>query len=88
MSMLSPDDSRLREQLPDVGVCHWLRHTSPESAGPRVSAVMIGNARLYNFKPKQRAALADDRLADYKELDATHGGERTNLAYRFALKPA
>jgi hypothetical protein len=57
--------------------------------GPVKTAIFGGNnARLYNFKPEQRAALQDDRLADYKSLYATHGAGRTNLAYGFALKRA
>jgi len=55
--------------------------------GPVKTAIFgDNNARLYDFKPQQRVALGHDRLADYKELYAKHGSERTNLAYGFALK--
>ena len=44
------------------------------------------NARLYNFKPEQRAELRNDQLAHYKALYEKHGAGRTNLAYGYALK--
>jgi uncharacterized protein len=57
--------------------------------GPIKTAIFGGNnARLYDYKPEQRAALADDRLANYKALYAKHGAGRTNLAYGYALKRA
>ncbi len=55
--------------------------------GPVKTAIFgDNNARLYDFKPQQRVALANDRLASYKALYAKHGTERTNVAYGFALK--
>ena len=43
------------------------------------------NARLYHYKPDQRAALDGDKLARYKELYAESGAGRTTLAYGYAL---
>jgi hypothetical protein len=57
--------------------------------GPVKTAVFGGNnARLYDYKPEQRAALGRDQLASYKDLYEKHGAGRTNLAYGFALKSA
>ncbi len=44
------------------------------------------NARLYNFKPAQRAALEGDGLAEYKRLYALHGEGRSNVAYGYVRK--
>lgn len=41
------------------------------------------NARIYNYKPEQRAALAGDQLAYSKALYDKQGGGRTNMAYGF-----
>ena len=57
--------------------------------GPVKTAIFGGNnARLYNFKPQQRAELEGDQLAHYKGLYEKHGAGRTNLAYGYALKTA
>jgi len=57
--------------------------------GPVKTAVFGGNnARLYNFKPEQRAALDGDGIATYKALYARHGAGPTNLAYGYALRSA
>ena len=57
--------------------------------GPIKTAIFSGNnARLYNYTPPQRAALAGDGLARYRVLYDRHGAGRTNLAYGYALKPA
>ena len=42
------------------------------------------NARLYNVEPRLRAAIADDKLAQYKEVYERQGAGRTNLAYGYA----
>jgi predicted TIM-barrel fold metal-dependent hydrolase len=57
-------------------------------ADGKVKAAIFGsnNARLYNFKPQQRAELENDKLAEYKALYEKHGAGRTNLAYGYALK--
>jgi hypothetical protein len=44
------------------------------------------NARIYNFTPKQQAAVLTDKLAYYKGLYERHGSERTNLAYGYVNK--
>jgi predicted TIM-barrel fold metal-dependent hydrolase len=55
--------------------------------GPVKNAIFGGNnARLYNYKPEQRAALESDRIAQYKEIYAREGAGRTNLAYGYVLK--
>jgi uncharacterized protein len=55
--------------------------------GPVKTAIFGGNnARLYNFKPQQRAALESDYIAQSKVLYEKHGAERTNLAYGYALR--
>src|SRR5882757_7289138 len=57
--------------------------------GPVKTAIFGGNnARLYDFKPQQRAALENDKLAEYEQLYDKHGAGRTNLAYGYALKSA
>jgi hypothetical protein len=51
------------------------------------NAVFGGNnARLYNFRPEQRAALETDEIARYKALYAKNGAGRTNLAYGYAMR--
>ena len=55
--------------------------------GPVKTAIFGGNnARLYDFKPEQRATLANDRIAEYKEVYEREGAGRTNLAYGYALR--
>lgn len=55
--------------------------------GPVKNAIFGGNnARLYDFKPAQRVALADDPLAAWKAAYDRQGGERTNLAYGYVHK--
>jgi predicted TIM-barrel fold metal-dependent hydrolase len=55
--------------------------------GPVKTAILGGNnARLYNFKPQQRAAIENDYIAQSKALYEKHGAERTNLAYGYALR--
>jgi len=55
--------------------------------GPLKNAIFGGNnARLYDYKPEQRAALENDRIAQYKEVYARDGAGRTNLAYGYVLK--
>jgi hypothetical protein len=57
--------------------------------GPVKSAIFGGNnARLYNFTPKQQAAVLTDRLADCKSSYDRHGGDRNNLVYGYIRKPA
>jgi len=42
------------------------------------------NARLYGLSAAQRAAVAGDKVSDWKGLYDRHGGDRTNLAYGYA----
>ena len=78
-----------RLEIPeDLQKKYGLKPLGPADGPVKTAIFGDNNARLYNFKPQQRAALGDDRLADYKALYAKHGGERTNLAYGYALKPA
>ena len=74
-----PEDLRQKYALQPLG-----------AADGRVKTAIFGgnNARIYNYKPQQRAALENDRLASYKELYDKHGAGRTNLAYGYALKSA
>jgi uncharacterized protein len=44
------------------------------------------NARLYNYTPKQVAAIEHDSLATWKLAYDKHGEGRTNLAYGYVLK--
>jgi predicted TIM-barrel fold metal-dependent hydrolase len=51
------------------------------------NAVFGGNnARLYNYTPKQVAAIEHDSLATWKLAYDKHGEGRTNLAYGYVLK--
>ena len=65
---------------------HGLKPLGPAD-GPVKTAIFGGNsARLYNYKPQQRAEIENDKLAEYKALYEKHGAGRTNLAYGYALK--
>jgi predicted TIM-barrel fold metal-dependent hydrolase len=44
------------------------------------------NARLYNFRPEQRTALETDALSRHKQVYASVGEGRTNMAYGYVLK--
>ena len=71
-----PDDLQKKYGLKSLG----------PADGPVKAAIFGGNnARLYDFKPEQRAALENDRIAQYKEIYAREGAGRTNLAYGYAL---
>jgi predicted TIM-barrel fold metal-dependent hydrolase len=55
--------------------------------GPVKNAIFGGNnARLYNFKPQMQAELANDQIAQWKDIYDKHGGGRSNLAYGYVLK--
>jgi predicted TIM-barrel fold metal-dependent hydrolase len=71
-----PEDMRRRHGFAALGAAD----------GPVKTAIFgANNARLYDFKPPQQAALACDHLAHCKETYAKNPG-RTNLAYGYALK--
>ncbi|MEA3156828.1 MAG: uncharacterized protein QOK44_4417, partial [Betaproteobacteria bacterium] len=46
------------------------------------------NARLYNYTPKQRAELVNDRYAQIKASYDKYGEGRSNLRYGYVAKPA
>jgi predicted TIM-barrel fold metal-dependent hydrolase len=72
-----PDDLQRKYGLAPLG----------PADGPVKNAIFGGNnARLYDFKPEQRAALEDDGIARYKVRYAADGAGRTNLAYGYALR--
>jgi predicted TIM-barrel fold metal-dependent hydrolase len=74
-----PEDLRRKYALQPLGAAD----------GPVKTAIFGGNnARLYNYKAQHRAALENDKLANYRELYDKHGAGRTNLAYGYALKTA
>jgi len=60
------------------------------AADGRVKNAIFGenNARLYNYRPEQRAALAGDQIAHHKDIYERHGEGRTNLAYGYVMKQA
>jgi predicted TIM-barrel fold metal-dependent hydrolase len=72
-----PEDLRRRHGFAALGTAD----------GPVKNAILgTNNARLYNFKPAQRAALADDKIAIAKKIYEREGNGRTNLAYGYVLK--
>jgi predicted TIM-barrel fold metal-dependent hydrolase len=72
-----PDDLQRKYGLKPLG----------PADGAIKNAVFGGNnARLYNYTPQQRAALAGDKIAQYRETYARAGAGRTNLAYGYALR--
>ena len=72
-----PEDLRGRHGLAPLG----------PADGPVKNAIFgDNNARLYDYRPAQRAALASDAIASAKAAYERDGGMRTNLAYGFVLK--
>src|SRR5437660_34462 len=56
--------------------------------GPVKNAIFGGNnARLYNFRPQQRAEIEHDKIAYHKEIYERVGEGRTNLTYGYIYKP-
>ena len=55
---------------------------------PMTAGAIFGgnNARLYNYKPQMQAELANDQIAQWKDIYDKHGGDRSNLAYGYVLK--
>jgi len=52
--------------------------------GPVKNAIFGGNnARIYKYRPEQRAELVNDTIAHHKAIYEKHGEGRTNLAYGF-----
>ena len=56
------------------------------SSRDRERAADKARDRLYNFSPKQQAAVLTDKLARCKEIYDREGGDRTNLAYGYVNK--
>ena len=72
-----PDDLQRKHGLAPLG----------PADGPVKNAIFgENNARLYDYKRESRAALAADKLAQYREVYARAGAGRTNLAYGYAMK--
>jgi hypothetical protein len=76
-----------RLEIPeDMQKQHGFKPLGPAD-GPVKNAIFGGNnARLYNFKPQQQAAVEKDQIASWKELYEKHGAGRSNLAYGYVLK--
>ena len=76
-----------RLEIPeDLQKKHGFKPLGPAD-GPVKNAIFGGNnARLYNIKPRLRAEIRNDKMAQYKEIYDKHGAGRTNLAYGYALK--
>jgi hypothetical protein len=69
-----PEDLQRKYNLPALG----------PADGPIKNAIFGGNnARIYNYKPEQRAELVHDKLAYHKAIYERHGEGRTNLAYGY-----
>ena len=57
--------------------------------GPVKNAIFgDNNARIYNYKPEQRAELVNDQFAYNKAIYEKHGEGRTNLAYGYVNRNA
>jgi len=55
--------------------------------GPTKTAIFGGNnARLYGVTAQHRASLVNDRFALAKQAYDLEGGNRTNMAYGYAIK--
>ena len=69
-----PEELQRKYNLPALGAAD----------GPIKNAIFgDNNARLYDFRPAQRAALASDTIAQAKAIYERDGGARTNLAYGY-----
>ena len=64
---------------------YGLQPLGPADGTVKTAIFGENNARLYDFTPRQRAGLAEDRIASYKDLYGKHGAGRTNLAYGYVL---
>jgi uncharacterized protein len=76
-----------RLEIPqDLQRKHGLKPLGPADGAVKNAIFGGNNARLYDYKPAQRAALATDKLAAYKVAYERDGAGRTNLAYGYALR--
>jgi hypothetical protein len=74
-----PEELQRKYNLPALGAAD----------GPIKNAIFgENNARIYNFKPEQRAALASDKIAYHKAIYEQHGEGRTNMAYGYVNRSA
>jgi predicted TIM-barrel fold metal-dependent hydrolase len=74
-----------RLEIPeDLQKKHGLAPLGPADGPVKAAIFGSNNARLYDYKPAQRAALENDKIAQYREVYARHGAGRTNLAYGYA----
>ncbi len=72
-----PEDMQMKYGFPALG----------PADGPIKTAIFGGNnARLYGVTPQHRASLVNDRFALAKVAYDREGGDRTNLAYGYAIK--
>ena len=78
-----------RLEIPeDLQKKHAFKPLGPADGPIKTAIFGDNNARLYNYKPQQRAEIQTDKLAEYKALYDKHGAGRTNLAYGYVRKPA
>lgn len=74
-----------RIEIPaDLQKAHGLAPLGPADGAVKNAILGENNARLYGFGPDQRAALADDVIAQHKVVYEREGGARTNHAYGYA----
>ena len=69
-----PEDLRRRHGFAELG---------PADGTVKNAIFGENNARLYNFTPRQRAALDDDRITVARRAYEREGSLRTNLAYGY-----
>ena len=75
-----------RLEIPeDLQRKHGFKPLGPADGALKTAIFGGNNARLYDFKPSQQAALAVDHLAYCREI-YDKDPQRTNLAYGYALK--
>ena len=76
-----------RIEIPeDLQKKHGLAPLGPADGAVKSAIFGGNNARLYAFDPAQRAALAEDVIAQHKAVYEREGGTRTNLAYGYAMR--
>jgi len=78
-----------RLEIPDdLQKKYGLKPLGPADGPVKNTIFGENNARLYNYKPSQRAELERDKIASHKAIYERHGEGRTNLAYGYVLKSA
>jgi hypothetical protein len=77
MAARSPEDMQKKYGFAPLGAAN----------GPVKNGIFgLNSAKLYNYTPKQQAAVLTDRLARCKETYDREGGDRTNLVYGYINK--